>query len=58
MKAKAMEREESTPSRKQRSNDVMEVLQVGLQLKREQSEMDQKFKEEELRERQLARESQ
>ena len=57
-KRKGLEREESTPTRKRRSGDVIEVLQEGLQLKKEQSEMNLKFKEEELKERQLLRESQ
>jgi len=57
-KRKELEREASTSARKRRSGDVIEVLQAGLQLKKEQSEMNLKFKEEELKERQLLRESQ
>ena len=56
-KPKEPEREESTPNRKRRSGDVTEVLLAGLQWK-EQSEMDLTFKEEEVKEQQLARESQ
>ena len=47
-KRKGLEREESSPTRKRRSSDVIQVLQEGLQLKKEQSEMNLKFKEKEL----------
>ena len=49
-KRKGLEREESSPTRKRRSGDVIQVLQEGLQLKKEQSEMNLKFKEKELKE--------
>ena len=57
-KRKELDSGETTPKRMRRSGEALEILQEGMQLKREQAEKELKWKEEELKERQLARESQ